>query len=207
IVQLKSQLNIIDKADQNWTALFRQSLNSNKTEIIDYFIALKEEINALITQRTFFITKSVIMSKDIDNNDDLKDAIRNLSQGKKPFGLAGLFGKSAEKKLLEDIQVNGVQAVTNEDWQHVLAFIDFKQAAKVLIVRWNALSAEIFLPSFEPNADRLPALKSAVEMSEIIQSNCQLEKEIQSALHSIFPNLQSSNDSYYSLKTLTDIEQ
>src|SRR5699024_9347474 len=28
-----------------------------------------------------------------------------------------------------------------------------------------------------------------------------------SALHSIFPNLQSSNDSYYSLKTLTEIEQ
>src|SRR5699024_9392896 len=30
IVQLKSQLNIIDKANKNWTALFRQRLNSNK---------------------------------------------------------------------------------------------------------------------------------------------------------------------------------
>lgn len=207
IVQLKSQLNIVDKADQNWTTLFRQSLNSNTTEVIDYFIALKEEIETLIAQRMFFITKSVSMSKDIDNNDELKDSIRNLSQGKKPFGLAGLFGKSAEKKLLEDIQVNGVQAVTHEDWQHVLAFIDFKQVAKVLIVRWNALSAEISLPSFEPNADSLLALKSAVEISEIIQSNCQLEKEIQSSLDSIFLNLQANNDSYYSLKILTEIEQ
>lgn len=206
--QLKSQLNEINEAEQTWTQLFRQHLSSNsKTEIIDYFVALKKEIDALIAQRTIFITKPVSMSQEVNNNTELTNAIRNLTEGRKPFGLAGLFGKSAEKKLLEDIKVIGAQATTSEDWQHVLAFIEFKQTAKTLIIRWNALSAEISLPSFEPNADSLLTLESAIKLTETIQSSYQLEQEIQSVLRAILPNWKTSSDSYYSLQNLTDIEQ
>jgi len=207
-IQLKSQVNEIDKADQTWSTLFRQDINDkNKAGIVDYFLALKDEINTLLIQRTTFITKPINMSEDVENNTELTDAVRNLAQDRKPFGLAGLFGKSAEKKLLEDIRVVGSPAATSEDWQHILTFIDFKQAAKALIIRWNALSTEISLPSFEPNADSLPTLESAIRLTETIQSSYQLEQEIQSVLQSILPNWQTSSDSYYSLQTLTHIEQ
>ena len=76
---------------------------------------------------------------------DLVQAIDNLAQGKRPFGLAGMFGKIEAKRQLESITVNGHAPVDAGDWQHVSAFVALQRKWRELSARWNALAPDLGL--------------------------------------------------------------
>ena len=208
IHQIDSLLNKINIAEKPWLQSLKQCFyDKNKTEVIQYFFGLKAEIDELLAKRTSFITKPVSMPQDFDNDAELVQAVKDLSEDKKPFGLAGWFGKKAEKQLLDKIEVLGAKAVTIEDWQHVYAFIEFRLSAKVLITRWNALTDEISLPVFDPKAESLPALKSSIELIEALYTSYQLEQKIQAVLQSILPSWSLSKEDNYSLQAIGTIDK
>lgn len=208
ITTLRQQLNEIIDSNTDWSESFKQDLYSqNKIEIIEYFHTLKSEINNALASRTVFITKPITLSSQFDDNTELVEAIKNLSEGRKPFGLSGIFGKSAEKKLLDGVLISGVPPATIDDWQYILTFIEYRKLSKSLITRWNALSVEVSLPSIEANADNLPTLQSVIKLADIIQASLSLELKIKKTLQTLFSSWDTSITRVYSPETLNEIER
>ncbi|WP_201605670.1 AAA domain-containing protein [Psychrobacter sp. JCM 18903] len=205
--RLTDLLQKIIAAGQSWTTDIQQDLaNETKQDIIAHLTILNDEIKALFDERTIYLTKPITMTDDFDKNLELVDAVKNLSEGKKPFGLAGIFGKSAEKKSLESITIVSSAPSSEADWQYISSFITFRKKSQALILRWNALSNELSLPIFEVAPDNLSALHSAVHLyDEIIASN-HLQHSIRQALSTIFIDWDIISAAPYDTDILAEIE-
>lgn len=200
-------LQKIETAGQDWTSSIQQHLaNDTKQDIIAHLTILNDEIKSLFNERTIYLTKPITMADGFDKNPELVDAVKNLSEGKKPFGIAGIFGKSAEKKSLEAITIVSSQPSTVEDWQYISSYIDFRKKSQALIIRWNALSNDLPLPIFDVSSDNLSNLNSAVHLYEDIVDSNNLQHSIKQALNAIFLNWDVISTAPYNKDILVEIE-
>lgn len=200
-------LQKIVAAGQRWTTDIQQHLsNETKQDIIGHLTILNDEIKALFDERTVYLTKPITMADDFDKNPKLIDAVKNLSEGKKPFGLAGIFGKSAEKKSLESITIVSSAPSSTADWQYISSFITFRKKSQALILRWNALSNELSLPIFEVSANNLSTLHSAVHLYDEVVASNNLQRSIKQALSAIFIDWGVISTAPYDKDTLIEIE-
>ncbi|MGP5009503.1 AAA domain-containing protein [Psychrobacter glacincola] len=200
-------LQKIVAAGQSWTTDIQQHLaNETKQDIIGHLTILNDEIKALFDERTVYLTKPITMADDFDKNPELVDAVKNLSEGKKPFGLAGIFGKSAEKKSLESITIVSSAPSSTADWQYISSFITFRKKSQALILRWNALSNELSLPIFEVSPNNLSALYSAVHLYDEIVASKHLQHSIKQALSTIFTDWSVISAASYDTGILAEIE-
>ena len=205
--RLTDLLQKIVEAGQRWTTAIQQHLaNKTKQDIIAHLTILNDEIKALFDERTIYLTKPITMTDDFDKNSELVDAVKNLSEGKKPFGLAGIFGKSSEKKSLESIMITSSPASSVEDWQYISSFIAFRKKSQALILRWNALSNELSLPIFEVSPNNLSALHSAVHLYDDIVDSNNLQHSIKQALSTIFIDWGVITTAPYDKEILVEIE-
>ncbi|WP_440454159.1 AAA domain-containing protein [Psychrobacter sp. ASPA161_9] len=200
-------LQKIAAAGQDWTTHIQQSLaDETKQDIIAHLTVLNDEIKSLFNERTIYLTKPITMADGFDKNPELVDAVKNLSEGKKPFGIAGIFGKSAEKKSLEAITIVSSQPSTVEDWQYISSFIAFRRKSQALIIRWNALSNDLPLPIFDVAPDNLSNLNSAVHLYRDIVDSNNLQHIIRQALHAIFLDWDIISTAPYNKDILVKIE-
>ncbi len=200
-------LQKIETAGQDWTSNIQQHLaNDTKQDIIAHLTILNDEIKSLFNERTIYLTKPITMADGFDKNPELVDAVKNLSEGKKPFGIAGIFGKSAEKKSLETITIVSSQPSTVEDWQYISSYIDFRKKSQALIIRWNALSNDLPLPILEVAPDNLSNLNSAVHLYENIVDSNNLQHRIKQALNAIFSDWNIVSKENYNKGILVEIE-
>ena len=205
--RLTDLLQKIVAAGQRWTTDIQQHLaNETKQDIIGHLTILNDEIKVLFDERTIYLTKPITMADDFDKNPELVDAVKNLSEGKKSFGLAGIFGKSAEKKNLESITIVSSAPSSTADWQYISSFIAFRKKSQALILRWNALSNELSLPIFEVSPNNLSALHSAVHLYDEIVASHNLQHSIKQALSTIFVDWSVISAAPYDKDTLIEIE-
>lgn len=185
--RLTDLLQKIVAAEQSWTTDIQQHLaNKTKQDITAHLTILNDEIKALFDERTIYLSNPITMADDFDKNPELVEAIKNLSEGKKPFGFAGIFGKSTEKKDLESITIVSSSPSSTEDWQYIYSFIAFRKKSRALILRWNALTNELPLPIFEVSPSNLSKLHSAVHLYDYIVDSNTLQHNIKQALNTIF---------------------
>jgi very-short-patch-repair endonuclease len=197
----------IDNAHQAWTSGLQQHLRrSSKNEILDLFLTLKDEILAALDSRKQFLAKPVTLAEGFEANLELVEAVNNLSQGKKPFGLAGMFGKSEPKRLLDSVVVVSAKPASTADWEHVLHFIKFLQLSKSLLVRWNTLADEISLPRFEPKPERLVAAGMAIDLYNKVASSIADEFEVVTAVQPLLPNWPKAVQTPYTKELLGEVE-
>lgn len=141
-------------AHKPWTVTMRERLqHSTSGDVLNMFETLGREIKDAVDERKTFHVKPVALPPDIDTDVDIVEAIRNLSESRRPFGILGLVGKSDEKKKLGAIQVLGSAPASNDDWLHVLRFIALQKQFRELAVRWNSLAPELaieVLPGADP---------------------------------------------------------
>lgn len=200
-------LQKIAAARQDWTTHIQPHLaDETKQDIIAHLNILNDEIKSLFNERTIYLTKPITMAEGFDKNQELVDAVKNLSEGKKPFGIAGIFGKSAEKKNLEAITIVSSQPSTVEDWHYISSYIDFRKKSQALIVRWNALSNDLSLPIFDVAPDNLSNLNSAVYLYEDIVHSNTLQHSIKQALNTIFSSWDIISAAPYNKDILVEIE-
>lgn len=192
---------------QEWTTNIQQHLDDQtKQDIIQHLNILNDEIKSLFNERTAYLTKPITIADDFDKNPELVSAVKNLSEGKKPFGIAGIFGKSVEKKNLEAIMIISTPPASVEDWQYISSFIAFRKKSQALIVRWNALSNELSLPVFEVVPDNLSNLNSAVYLYEDIINSRNLQHNIKQALKAIFLDWDILSNAHYNKDILAEIK-
>lgn len=207
VSNLRLLLQEIDNAQQAWTNGLQQYLRrSSKNEILDLFLTLKEEILAALNTRKQFLAKPVTLAEGFEANLELVEAVTNLSQGKKPFGLAGMFGKTEQKRLLDAVVVVSAKPASTAEWEHVLHFIKFLQLSKALIVRWNTLADEISLPRFEPKPERLVAAGLAIDLYNKVASSIADEVEVVTTVQPLLPTWPKAVQTPYTKELLGEVE-
>lgn len=207
VSNLRLLLQEIDNAQQTWTNGLQHYLRrSSKNEILDLFLALKDEVLSALDARKQFLAKPVTLTEGFESNLELVEAVSNQAQGKKPFGLAGMFGKAEQKRILDSIVVVSAKPANAADWEHVLHFIKFQQQCKALLVRWNTLADEISLPRFEPKPDRLVAAGMAIDLYNKVASSIADEADVACSVQPLLPSWQKAAQTPYSKELLSEAE-
>jgi superfamily I DNA and/or RNA helicase/very-short-patch-repair endonuclease len=184
LMQCNKQLN---EKNYHWLEGFQSNLdNPTKAEIVHYYTEFKNEITSISTQRTAFIAKPITISDEFDNNHELVEAIENLIQGKKPFGLTGIFGKSREKALLNEVKILNSNPATPEEWKHILHYLQYRKKIKELLIRWNAIATELGLPTQNPAVESITDILDIGIVHDEIQKNKLLESIIRQQIAMVF---------------------
>jgi len=106
------------------------------------------KMKELVSRRNAFIKKPVNLSDPKHHKQAITDALENLANGKRPFGLFSI-GKSEIKEYLGQIEVHGEKAETQEQWQHVKDYLSFQEDIRRFMVQWNSVGQEYNLPVLE----------------------------------------------------------
>lgn len=174
----------------DWLPAFEQRLrmSSPQEDLIKLLAELCVEIQGTLKDRTQFVTRPISIPAGMLAHQELEEAVSNQAAGRKPFGLAGLFGKSVEKKLLEQVQVVGMPPATAEDWRHIHSYLSFQKKCASIVVRWNALASELQLPALDtPDSVTGPGARYATAL-ETLQRVLDEEKALVAQLSALLPS-------------------
>lgn len=187
--QLQALRRQINTSGHHWAAPMQACLmRGGNDDVLALFASLKGEIEETLAGRKAFVARPVSLSFELHTQPELVGAIDNLAEGRRPFGLSGLIGKGTQKQLLDAIVVLGSKPQSDQDWQHVQAFVRFLQHSRTLLLRWNALAAEIPLPTLETDVDQLMAAARAIEQFDAIVLAEQGEIRACSELKQLLPD-------------------
>ena len=134
------------QAHRPWTVAMRERLRrGGNDDLLPMLEALGAELEQAVEWRKAFLERPVTTPAGMELDTELVEAVRNLAEGKSPFGLKGLFGKSAQKKQLDSIRVLGNPPADAESWKHVAEHLALLKRLRELALRWNALAHELQL--------------------------------------------------------------
>ncbi|TRZ47912.1 hypothetical protein D4S03_10765, partial [bacterium] len=131
-----------------------------------------------------------------------------LIEGKSPFGLKGLFGKSAQKKQLNSIRVLGNPPTDAESWKHVAEHLALLKCFRELALRWNALAHELQLeavPGEQPESG--PAAAQGYALYLKVKSVVNAEGELCAAASHVFPNWAHAREVADNTQRLAEFEK
>ena len=146
--QLTSEL---ERAGYEWTPSLRARLREGEDVLFSLLEALGLELQSAVVSRTRFVQQPVFVPLGIEQDAEIGEAVVNLSQNRRPFGFAGVFGKSQQKNVLESIRVLGQAPSSSEQWKHVRDYLVLLKTLGALVLRWNALANELGLPAIDAN--------------------------------------------------------
>lgn len=196
----------IDNAGHAWAAAVRKHLAEDRVELFDLLHTLGGEIKEAIARRTEFVRRPVSAPAAAENDPILAAAIGNLCDSKRPFGIAGMFGKGQQKNALDAIRVLDAPPKTPEDWKHVQKFFGLVVELKQLCLRWNALAKEISLPVLGGSSpDDALAAHRLYEAYLEVREQLSVAKEAWALVGKLFPTWQASRkaDPWLDLKNVT----
>lgn len=177
--ELKSIRSILSGNGHTWVdAAKTQLCDDSKKDIQGLFLELGQELENSKERRKAFFSRPVTTPVDIETNNELVEAIKNLAEGKRPFGLASFIGKSLEKKVLESIRILGNPANSTDDWLHIREYITHQKHLRELVVRWNAVAPELKLPALSVTPQSGSYAADYFSIYKDIQKELDLEKLI-----------------------------
>jgi len=186
---LKLLRQTLKNSGVEWTRPMLERLRNNaNSEILGLFDTLGGELKTAAADRKQFLAKPVVFPDEGDQNGILIDGLRNLAQGKNPFGLAGLVGKGTERKILASVRVIGIAPRDQSDWQHVLNYALHLKNLRVLLTRWRALAEELKLPVIPAVPARFPEAAEIYEFYEKQKETVFLEREVIAISMAILPS-------------------
>ena len=181
---LQQQLQAIEADSAPWSRDLQSYLSRHAhSEVLDLFWALRVDVLAAAAERKQFLARPVKCPEGMSGNAELCAAVENLAAGRKPFGLAGLFGKTEAKRQLDAILVTGEMPTTAQDWSHVQAYLQHRKTVTKLTSRWNSLAQEVALP----NCENLPSMERVVAHIDLLQDVRVLESQQRQALQALLP--------------------
>ena len=208
IAALQRQRDEVAKAHCPWTVTVRESLrrcgDDNPIRILE---ALGVKLEQAVDRRKAFLERPVTAPEDIELDTELSEAVKNLAEGKSPFGLRGLLGKSAQKQQLGSIRVLGSPPATAEDWQYVAEHLALLKCLRELALRWNALARELDLdavPEDKPEGGLAAAQSYALFLK--VKGLVKAEGVLCAAVSLLFPAWIHVRDLADNTQRLTELE-
>ncbi|MGJ0486241.1 MAG: AAA domain-containing protein [Methylomicrobium sp.] len=179
----------LQNAGHQWTSAVLELLRKQEQqEVFQLLNSLVEELLQTENERRRFKERPVSVPEDIDRNQILVKALANLAEGKQPFGLKGIVGKSQEKDTLKSIRVLADTPAGKEDWRHVFDFVCLIKHQRGLIIRWNALAADLPLPEFSVEPAQANAMADAYTIYKKLVQFVELEAVIIAELRHLLPS-------------------
>lgn len=129
-----------------WGVTLRGHLRGDSNDMFTLLETLGSELERTANWRKTFVERPVSAAPHIELDQELVEAIANLSEDRRPFGLMGFFGKAEQKNRLESIRVLGRAPSDASTWKHVGAYLSMLRHLRALAVRWDALARELELP-------------------------------------------------------------
>lgn len=184
------------QAHRPWVVDMRNRLRrGNDYDLLSMLETLGAELEQAVEWRKAFLKRPVTTPECIELDITLTEAVRNLSEGKKPFGMKGLFGKSTQKKQLDSILVLGNPPVKADDWKHVDEYLALLKYLRLLAYRWNTLANELNLekvPEDKPEGGVAAAQEYAIYLK--VKRIVKEEGELCTMVSQVFPNWAYARD-------------
>lgn len=197
------------QAHRPWTVAMRERLRPGRNDnLLPMLEALGAELEQAVEWRKAFLERPVTTPAAIELDTDLAEAVRNLTEGKSPFGLIGLFGKSAHKKQLGSIRVLGNPPADAESWKHVAEHLALLKCLRELALRWNALAHELQLeavPGDGPESGLAAAQGYALYLK--VKGVVKAEGELCTAGSHVFPNWAHAREVADNTQRLAELEK
>jgi len=199
----------IVQAHQPWTVAMRERLRrSGNDDLLKMLEALGSKLEQAVQGQKAFLQRPVATPKGIELDPALMGAVGNLTEGKSPFGLKGLFGKSEQKKQLDCIRVLGNRPVDAESWKHVARYLALLKHLRELALRWKALAHELHLeavPGDKPEDGLAAAHGYALYLK--VKAVVGAEGELCTAASHVFPNWPHAREVADNAQRLSDLEK
>lgn len=209
IEALRRERDEVVQSHRNWTVAMRERLrrggNDNLVRILE---ALGSELEQAVDRRKAFLERPVATPAGMEVDPELMEAVRNLAEGKRPFGLIGQVGKSAQKKHLGSIRVLGNPPVNAESWGHVAEYLVLLKSLRELALRWNALASELQLDAVsgdKPEGGLAAAQGFALYRK--VKSVVKAEKELCAVASLVFPNWAHVSELADNAQRLVELER
>lgn len=149
--------------------------------------ALGVELDRMAAQRAAFLERPVLVPDAGLNDVAFVQALSNLAQGRRAFGLS-VFGNSEPRKLLDAVKVNGAPPAKASDWQHVAAFVSLQRKRLELTVRWNTLAPELGLRNvLAVDAKGQLSAEAQYALIKAIRELAQLQRALTLQATQVFP--------------------
>jgi very-short-patch-repair endonuclease len=160
--RLEALTDSVSRGGHSWAGEVRKHFAEDRVELFDLFNTLGGELKEALSNRTQFVRRPVIAPDGAETDPILAEAISNLCDGKRPFGISGLFGKAQQKTALDAVRVLDAAPKSPDDWKHVQKYLGLLCELKQLCLRWNALAREVGLPAVNGARpeDAMAALRS-----------------------------------------------
>jgi len=209
IETLKHLRKEVELAHRPWTVAMRERLRGGGDgDLLQMLQTLGTELDQALEWRKAFLKRPVTAPEGIELEAELVDAVGNLTEGRNPFGLKGLFGKSEQKKHLESIRVLGNPPTDAEGWKHVAEHLALLKCLRELALRWNTLAQELPL---EPVRDDKPggglAAAHGYALYLKVKSVVDAERELRSAASQVFPNWPQAHEVEDNEHCLSELEK
>ncbi|MEI7900860.1 MAG: AAA domain-containing protein [bacterium] len=209
IETLKHLRDEVVQAHRPWTVAICERLRrGGNDDMLQMLEALGTELEQAVEWHKAFLERPVTTPKGIELNTALVEAVGNLTEGKSPFGLKGLFGKSEQKKQLDCIRVLGNPPADAERWKHVAEHLALLKCLRELALRWNALAYELHLevvPSDKPEGGLSAAYGYALYLK--VKAVVDAEGELCTAASHVFPNWPHAREVADNAQHLSELEK
>lgn len=186
---LRNLRDEIAQAGRPWTVTMRQRLrHAGNDDLLQMLEVLGAELEQAVERRKAFLERPVTIPVGIELDTELVEAVGNLTEGKRPFGLRGLFGRTEQKKQLDSIRVLGNPLTDAEGWEHVAGYLTLLKCQRELALRWNALAHELPLeavPGDKPEDG--PAAAQSYALYRKVKDVVVAEGVLYGAVSRVFP--------------------
>lgn len=131
-------------ANRAWTGDLRVRIRTGVvSEAARLLAALGRELESAIADRKPFLERPVDAPAGTELDASVVQAVENLAEGKRAFGLSGMFFRAEARSRLEEVLVCGRPPADESDWRHVAAYLALQRKWRELAARWNALVPEL----------------------------------------------------------------
>ncbi|AHE54201.1 AAA domain-containing protein [Sphingomonas sanxanigenens] len=186
---LKTGRDALSSSEHHWTeqaiTLLRRLPDD---EAIGALEAKRSEVEALLEENRYFLTRPVELPADAIDDDKLIGAIADLAGGGTGLGLvAGLFAGQLKLRLAS-IRIVGEKPRTAADWEDIRRFAAAQQQAKRLKVAWNHAAEHSSLSPID--VDGLIGVRSMLaQLDQLvsIREHISLENRVTAEIASIAP--------------------
>ncbi|AYA38063.1 DUF559 domain-containing protein [Hymenobacter oligotrophus] len=159
--------------------------------------ALGAELQQALATRQQFLPRPVRVSAGLELEPELLAAVAAQARGERPFGLLGVFGKTAQKQRLGEIRVLTSPPASAADWAYVASYLHLLRQLHELAARWQALAPELGLPALtqpEPLAAATEAWQH-YEAYEQVRDTQIAEAALRQQIHQLMPAWASAHPS------------
>ena len=150
--------------------------------------SLAFEIEQAATQRMQSLARPVVLPELAETDSGFLQAVINLAEGRRAFGLSSLFAKPEAGKRLDLVRVSGAPPTQPTDWQRVFDHLALQKKRRALTARWNALAPELgFQSVLSIDAKGRLSADSQIAMYAKVKMAAREEVELSHAAMDLFP--------------------